>query len=132
MNYVQRETQCLEAKKRIKNNIEEILLLIADCRQFTSKTKLTPKQLSQLNKVEKKLIHSLSKTPFISLPNVEQVKKSVEMSGDTATVAEANKVAEFIYDTVEMTGRDVLDVINNTSKTEAPKKIYGEIIDSTQ
>jgi hypothetical protein len=115
VNYVKRETQCLEAKKRIKNNIEEILLLIAECRQFTSKTKLTPKQLSQLNKVEKKLIQSLSKTPFISLPNVEQVKKSVEMSGDTSTVAEANKVAEFIYDTVEMTGRDVLDVIKNSS-----------------
>ena len=119
INYAQRHTQCIEAKDRIKNNIEEILSLILECRHFTSKAKLTPKQLSLLSKVEKKLIQSLSKTPFISLPNVERVKKSVEMSGDTSTIAEANKVAEYIYDTIEMTGENVLKAIRDTSKNEA-------------
>jgi hypothetical protein len=53
--------------------------------------------------------------PFISLPNVEQVKKSNEMSGDTSTISEANKVAEFIYDTIEITGNDILNLLKKKS-----------------
>jgi hypothetical protein len=74
--------------------------------------------LNQLNKAEKELIRSLSKTPFISLPNVGQVKKSVEMSNDASTISEANKVAEYIYDTIEMTSEDVLNVVRSNSKNK--------------
>ena len=105
--------QCTEAKDRIKANIEEIISLISECRHFTAKSKLTPKQVAQLTKVEKKLIQSLSKTPFISLPNVEQVKKSIEMSTDASTIAENNKVAEYIYDTIEFTSLEVLNILKD-------------------
>ena len=115
INYKHRLAQCTEAKNGIKANIEEIISLISECRHFTAKAKLTPKQVTQLTKVEKKLIQSLSKTPFISLPNVEQVKKSIEMSTDASTIAENNKVAEYIYDTIEMTCDEVLNVIRHSS-----------------
>lgn len=111
INYEQRQLQCLEAKDQMRNNIEEIIIIISECRNFTSKTKLTPKQISKLSKVEKKLIQLVSKTPFISLPNVEQVKRTIEMSVDTSTIAEANKVAEYIYDTIEFTGREALNIL---------------------
>lgn len=112
INYKNRLAQCAEAKKRIKHNIEEIISHISECRYFTAKKKLTSKQVTQLTKVEKKLIQSLSKTPFISLPNVEQVKKSIEMSNDATTVAENNKIAVYIYNTIESTCQEVLETLN--------------------
>jgi hypothetical protein len=118
INYAHRHEQSSKAKEKILSNIEEIRHLISKCRYFTSQKKLSPNQLNQLNKAEKELIRSLSKTPFISLPNVEQVKKSVEMSNDASTISEANKVAEYIYDTIEMTSEDVLNVVRSNSKNK--------------
>ena len=112
IDHTTRLAQCNIAKKTIRVNIENILKLISECRFFTKKEKLTAKQLERLNSAEKRLIKSLANTPYISLPNVSQIRSSIDMANDTSSIKEANKVAEFLYDTIEMTGQEILKIIN--------------------
>lgn len=76
------------------------------------KPKLKQKQLDKLKKTEKKLIQSVRATPFISLPNVKQMDKLMEIFGESSTVTEINKVAEMIYDTIEITGKDARKILS--------------------
>ena len=107
-----RLAQCSAAKASIEKNIKNLIALVYECRLFTKKKKLTTKQLEQLNRAEKKLIQSLANTPYISLPNISQIRKSIDMANDTSTINEANKVAEFLYDTIEMTAQEILKIIH--------------------
>lgn len=108
-----RSEQCEIAKKSVVANIKSILTLVDECRKYTKLKNANQKQLTHLNKKEKELIRTLGKTPFISLPNVNEVKKSLEMSGDATTVKETNRVAEFIYDTIEVTSKNILTILED-------------------
>ena len=108
-----RNDQYQKAKSHLVKSIENSLSLVTQCKALTIKAKLTPKQLARLNKTEKQLIHSLREIPFISLPNIEQIKKVMEIVGDTSTVSETNKVAVLIYDTIEITGKSILNILSD-------------------
>jgi hypothetical protein len=39
------------------------------------------------------------------------VKKAMEMAGDASNISETNLVARFIYDSVEATSKQVLEIV---------------------
>ena len=100
-----------KAKSRFVDNLERTLDLVATCKALAVKPKLNQKQRDKLNKTEKKLMHSVRKTPFLSLPNPEQVNRVTEMAVNTSTVTEINKVALQLYETVEVTGNQALRIL---------------------
>jgi hypothetical protein len=108
-----RTGQYIQAKKFLINSIENSLKLGAMCKDLVIKPKLKQKQLEKLTKTEKKLIQSIRATPFISLPNVKQMDELMEIFGETLTVGEINKVAELIYDTIQVTGKDALKILTS-------------------
>ena len=118
-----RLAQCSAAKESIEKKIKNLIALVYECRLFTKKKRLTTKQLEQLNRAEKKLIQSLANTPYISLPNVSQIRKSIDMANDTSTINEANKVAEFLYDTIEMTAQEILKIIHEIKYNSETAKV---------
>jgi len=111
-----RMEQCSRVKNDFVGSIEKSLSLVATCKILAKKLKLSQKQRAQLNKTEKKLIHSVRETPFLSLPNHGQIKKIVEMSGDTSTVTEINTVAVLLYETLQVVGKDALRILNLASE----------------
>jgi len=111
-----RNDQYRKAKSRLVKSIENSLDLVAQCKTLAIKANLTPKQLVRLNKTEKQLIHSVREIPFISLPNIEQIKKVIEISGDASTIKEANKVAALIYETIEVTAENALRIFTQNIK----------------
>lgn len=111
-----RNDQYQKAKSRLVKSIENSLGLVTQCKALAIKAKLTPKQLARLNKTEKQLIQSVREIPFISLPNIEQIKKVMEISGDASTIKEANKVAALIYETIEVTGENALRIFTQNIK----------------
>jgi len=104
--------QYIKAKDFFLRSIDNTLMHAATCKGLVIKPKLKQKQLEKLNKMEKKLIQSLRAIPFISLPNVKQMDKLMEIFGETSTVTEINKVAEMIYDTIEITGKDARKILS--------------------
>ena len=107
-----RAAQYSKAKAFFLSSIDNSLMHAAICKGLVIKPKLKQKQLDKLNKTEKKLIQSVRATPFISLPNVKQMDKLMEIFGESSTVTEINKVAEMIYDTIEITGKDARKILS--------------------
>ena len=60
---------------------------------------------------ETDLIASVSKTPFLSFPNVNQVKKAMEIHADAENLKEVNGVAIMLYDLIEKSATDVLTIL---------------------
>jgi hypothetical protein len=113
MDRMLRTSQCVKAKISLLRSVESSLTLTATCKSLVIKPKLKRKQLDKLNKAEKKLIRSVRTTPFISLPNVKQMDQLMEIFGETSTVTEINNVAEMIYDTIEVTCKDAIKILNS-------------------
>jgi hypothetical protein len=118
-----RNDQYQKAKSHLVKSIENSLSLVTQCKALTIKAKLTPKQLARLNKTEKQLIHSVREIPFISLPNIEQIQKVIEISGDASTLNDTNKVATIIYEIIESTcteASNILRIETDTLKIASP------------
>ena len=111
MNRKTRIDQYTKAKNRFVDSIERTLGLVAACKALAVKSKLDQKHRKKLNKTEKKLIHSVRETPFLSLPNHEQINRVSEMAVNTSTVTEINKVALQLYETVEVIGNQALRIL---------------------
>lgn len=108
---IKRLEQAEIAKNRILNNVKETRRLLKECQALTRPGKRTSTQLNKLKVKERDLINSIRRTPFISLPNVDIVKKAMDMAGDTSNISETNLVARYIYDSVEKTCKEVIDII---------------------
>jgi hypothetical protein len=124
MNRKLRIDQYVKAKSRFVESIERTLDLVATCKALAVKPKLNQKHRNKLNKSEKKLIHSVRQTPFLSLPNHDQINRVTEMTVNTSTVTEINKVALQLYDTVEVIGNQALRILM-TGPTPPPTDLSG-------
>jgi hypothetical protein len=67
--------------------------------------------MNKLKTKERSLINSIRRTPYISLPNLDSMVKAMEMAGDASNINETNLVARFIYDSVEATSKQVLEIV---------------------
>ena len=99
------------AKIKIAKDIEEVMRLVKECKTLSRPGKSTSVKMNKLKSKERDLINSIRRTPFISLPNVDMVKKALEMAGDASNINETNLVARFIYDSVEATSKQVLEIV---------------------
>ena len=99
------------AKLKISKDIEEVMRLVKACKTLSRPGKNSSVQMNKLKSKERDLINSIRRTPFISLPNVDMVKKAMEMAGDASNINETNLVARFIYDSVEATSKQVLEIV---------------------
>jgi hypothetical protein len=103
--------QYIKAKNSFVQSLERTLDLVATCKALAVKPNLKQKRRNRLNKTEKKLIHSVRETPFLSVPNHDHINKIIEMAGDTSTVIEINKVALQLYENVEVIGKQALRIL---------------------
>ena len=99
------------ARLNISKDIEEVMRLVKECKTLSRPGKSTAGKMNKLKSKERDLINSIRRTPFISLPNVDMVKKALEMAGDASNINETNLVARFIYDSVEATSKQVLEIV---------------------
>lgn len=111
INYRDRIGKCEAAKRKIDKEIKEILYLVGKCKKLNDKEKKTTSKINQISKLEKKLIQAVRKTPYISLPNAEKTRKTLEMTSDATTIEETNKVAMYIYETIEQTCRTLQNIL---------------------
>jgi hypothetical protein len=51
--------------------------------------------------------------PFISLPNLNQIRKATETSGDSSTIKETNIAAELLYETIEISGKEAIMILRD-------------------
>lgn len=100
-----------KARNAFLTKLEFTLKLVQQCKDLASYHRLTSKQLASLNKTEKKLINAVREMPFISLPNLERVRDVNEISGETSTIKEANKIAIILYDSIEATGSRAMEIL---------------------
>lgn len=110
-NYPERIETSRIAKLKMLKDIEKIRCLIKECQNLSRPGKITIEKMKKLKSTERNLINSIRRTPYISLPNVDLVKKAMEMVGDASNINETNLVARYIYDSVEATCKEVIDII---------------------
>ena len=110
-NYQERLELSRKAKLKMLKDIEKIRRLIKECQGLSRPGKSTIGKMKKLKSTERSLINSIRQTPYISLPNVDIVKKAMEMVGDASNIDETNLVARYIYDSVETTCKEVIDII---------------------
>ena len=110
-NYQERLELSRKAKLKMLKDIEKIRRLIKECQGLSRPGKSTIGKMKKLKSTERILINSIRQTPYISLPNVDLVKKAIEMVGDASNIDETNLVARYIYDSVETTCKEVIDII---------------------
>jgi len=101
-----------KARVRIKYDINKSLNLARKCKKLALIKNPTLKHQLNLEKNEKDLITSVSKTPFISFPNVNQVKMAMEIHADAENLKEVNSVAIMLYDLIEKSAMNVLKIIS--------------------
>jgi len=94
-----------KAKKLFIFDLQKSFKLINVCRTLNVKEISTQTHMEKLTKTERKLINVVREIPFISLPNIDKIREAIEMSGDTSTIKETNKVAGLLYDSIELTGQ---------------------------
>lgn len=110
----QRLIQARNAKLDILKNIRKTRRLVKECQSLSQPGNNTSAKLNTLRIKEQELIQSIRRTPFISLPNVDLVKKAMEMAGDTSNINETNMVARYIYESVEHTCKEVQEIIESS------------------
>ncbi len=99
------------AKLNIVKDIEKVRRLVKECQTLSRPGKTTSAKMNKLQDKERSLINSIRRTPFISLPNLDSMVKAMEMAGDASNINETNMVARFIYDSVEATAKQVLEIV---------------------
>ena len=99
------------AKLNIVKDIEKVRRLVKECQTLSRPGKTASAKMKKLQDKERSLINSIRRTPFISLPNLDSMVKAMEMAGDTSNINETNMVARFIYDSVEATAKQVLEIV---------------------
>lgn len=99
------------AKLNIVKDIEKVRRLVKECQTLSRPGKTASAKMNKLQDKERSLINSIRRTPFISLPNLDSMVKAMEMAGDTSNINETNMVARFIYDSVEATAKQVLEIV---------------------
>ena len=109
-----REEQLKNTKLKMERQIRNVLRLVNKCKDLSQPSKLN--QTDKLNKLEKKLIHEIRAMPYLSLPNGKQTKMAMEMSGDASNINEANGVANYIYQAIENTSHDILELLRGDDK----------------
>ena len=105
-----------EAKFSLKISLNDTIKLVNRCRTLSKNGKPTIKQLADQTKTEQKLIKSLKKVPFISLPNVEEIANVIQLSEDEITIAGTNAIANIIYDAIESSANLALKYLVDYSK----------------
>jgi len=111
IDIARRDQLSKSAKLNIVKNIQEIRHLIKECQALSRPGKNTIAKMNKLKSKERDLINSIKHAPYISLPNVDLVKKAMEMAGDASNIKETNLVARYIYDSVDATCKEVLNII---------------------
>jgi hypothetical protein len=107
-----REKQYKDFSRSIEKELKITLEMIKRCRELSKKSATSGSAFNALNKMEKRLIRQLGKLPFISLPNFEMTQRAIQISNDVTNLKEANGVASIIYEAIEKTSLEVLDIIN--------------------
>ena len=100
-----------KAKEYMRRSISKTMTLAQKCKKLASIKNPKLKQEMQLVRYETELIASVGKTPFISLPNIEKVKRTMEIYEDAENINEVNGVAIMIYDIIENSATDVLTIL---------------------
>lgn len=114
---VDREKRLLQAhnaKINILKNTQETRRLVKECQVLSRPGKNKATQLNKLKTKERELINSIKRTPYISLPNVDLVKKAMELASDATDINETNLVARYIYSSVEATCKEVQQIIETS------------------
>lgn len=99
------------AKINIEKNVQEIRHLVKECKNLSRPGKTTLAKMEKLKSKERELINSVKRAPYISLPNVDLVEKAMEMAGEATNISETNLVARYIYDSVDATCNQVINII---------------------
>jgi hypothetical protein len=107
-----REKQYLDFKIKVQKELNEVKRKINQCRKLSMKSTRSEKAFSALNKTEKALIQQLGNLPFISLPNFGMTQQVVQISNDARSVSETNDVASILYDAIEKTANEVLEILD--------------------
>jgi len=111
VDFGSRIRKAAKAKEYIRKNITKSLNLAQKCKKLASIKNPNLNHQMQLNKYETDLIAAVGNTPFISLPNIDKIKKTMEIYEDAESLNEVNGVAIILYDIVEKSAKDVLNIL---------------------
>jgi len=108
-----RISQSVAAKKRFQKYLKETLILVDRCRILSKNGAPSLMQLKNHTQIEKKLITSLKKIPFISLPSGKEIESALDLSNDATSIDHTNSIANFIYNIIHENCNIALGIITS-------------------